>query len=478
MSAPFAPVTPVIGNQPGNTGANSGIYPTPILQGTALPGSGNHINDVPAVSSMPSATLTPKSPPISGTVMSNANVIENTIPKLNTAANSLIPAQPTELALPETDYSTLYNNAMQGLPDETQDPVYKEEIALINNLKDTNDATTSAAVNSIQKNYTDLATQMKQRNDATTAGIQNSLLLSGNSRYAPVSAGGVLDLKTRSDMSDLSTLQDQENQKIAAVKQAQASQNYQGLQKQLSELDTLRTNKQALAKSIADNMQKQNQTLRTQDIQSSRDNTVAGLVEQGITDPAKILETLNTNLDGSPSGGDFTADEIAKTLTNIQKNTGLTSLEKLSGGVGEFYTLKQAGELPGNISSLPDNQQLISFLKTIKAANTAPSKASTAAGALKPTKSITSGTLTYTPQDFTDDSAVLEKSRGSDNFVDPAIYRRLASTWVTHGGKIADFLKTYPSKFYVNPANTTLPSYLQTGTKKATTSTTGDPFAS
>ena len=44
----------------------------------------------------------------------------------------------------------------------------------------------------------------------------------------------------------------------------------------------------------------------------SRDSAVAGLVEQGITDPKIQLDFLNFLEDGSPSGGNFTADEIAK----------------------------------------------------------------------------------------------------------------------------------------------------------------------
>lgn len=437
--------------------------------------AGGPITPTPAQIPIPASVL-PSTSPTSGTVLSNANVIENTIPKLNNAAAGLTTSAPTALALPETDYNTLYGQAYDGLPDETQDPVYKQEMDLINNLQSENDSTANTSVNSIMKNYADLASQTQQRDNASSASLNNSLLLGGSSRYAPVSTAGILDAKTTSDMQDLSTLQDQESQKIAEVKQAQANQDYQLMEKKLSELDGIRSDKQTLAKSIATNMQTQNSTLRTQQVQASRDNAIAGLVEQGITDPDQILDTLNNNPNGQ---GDFTATEVATTLGNIQKNTGISSLEKLSGGVGDFYTLKATGNLPESIAGLPDNQQLFAYLKQVKAANTIPKTTSTKASSSAIAKPVVSGTLTYTPQDYADDSKVLEASRGTDGYVDPAVYQKLYTAWVNGGGKVADFLKTYPVKDYVNPANTTLPTYLRpTSPKKAAASSSSvtDPF--
>lgn len=87
---------------------------------------------------------------------------------------------------------------------------------------------------------------------------------------------------------------------------------------------------------------------------------------------------------------------------------------------------------------------------------------------------VTSGTLTYTPQDQSEDSKALESSRGNDGFVDPTIYQNLYKAWVSNGGLLKDFLLKFPPKNYVNPANTWLPSYLMpTGTKKTTTTSGG-----
>ena len=79
-----------------------------------------------------------------------------------------------------------------------------------------------------------------------------------------------------------------------------------------------------------------------------------------------------------------------------------------------------------------------------------------------PTKPmVTSGGLLYTADDYSEDASALETSRGQDGWTDPAIYKQLYDAWVAKGGKIADFVKTYPPEQYVNPANTTLPPYLK-----------------
>lgn len=88
----------------------------------------------------------------------------------------------------------------------------------------------------------------------------------------------------------------------------------------------------------------------------------------------------------------------------------------------------------------------------------------TASMAPKPTPikaTVTSGSLSYTPQDATQDSIELENSRGKDGFVNPQTYNQLYRSWIQEGGMLKDFLSTFPPKNYVNPADTTLPSFLK-----------------
>jgi len=88
-----------------------------------------------------------------------------------------------------------------------------------------------------------------------------------------------------------------------------------------------------------------------------------------------------------------------------------------------------------------------------------------------PKGTTSSGGLKYTPKDAQEDSKALEATRGGDGFVDPTIYQKLYKAWVDNGGLLKDFLRTYPPKNYVNPANTWLPPFLMPATKKNTSST-------
>lgn len=74
---------------------------------------------------------------------------------------------------------------------------------------------------------------------------------------------------------------------------------------------------------------------------------------------------------------------------------------------------------------------------------------------------VHSGDLTYSRGDYADDSSSLEQSRGSDGWVDPTIYQQLYNAWISKGGKISDFINTYPPDKYVNPENDWLPPYLR-----------------
>jgi len=100
-----------------------------------------------------------------------------------------------------------------------------------------------------------------------------------------------------------------------------------------------------------------------------------------------------------------------------------------------------------------------------KVASVAPKPTAASATTEKSTKS---GKLNYTAQDKAEDSQALERSRGTDGYVDPTIYQKLAKAWTDNGGQIEDFLNEYPPKLYVNPANTWLPAHLRPASKAPT----------
>jgi len=72
-------------------------------------------------------------------------------------------------------------------------------------------------------------------------------------------------------------------------------------------------------------------------------------------------------------------------------------------------------------------------------------------------------------------SEILENSRGSDNFVNSATYQDMFQKFVDAGGTRSEFLTQFPPNRYVNPKDTSLPSFLRFGASaRSDTSTEKD----
>ena len=74
---------------------------------------------------------------------------------------------------------------------------------------------------------------------------------------------------------------------------------------------------------------------------------------------------------------------------------------------------------------------------------------------------LTSGGLKITNQQVGAAASNLNSKRGPDGWTDPNLYYDMFRDWVTKGGLAQDFTKTFPPKAYINPANKTLPVFLQ-----------------
>jgi hypothetical protein len=86
-------------------------------------------------------------------------------------------------------------------------------------------------------------------------------------------------------------------------------------------------------------------------------------------------------------------------------------------------------------------------------------------------KTYTSGNLKYTDSTVGTLSTVLKQASGADNYTDPNVYYNAYQSWIKDGGLTQDFIKQFPPKIYVNPANKALPTFLQSGTQKSSGST-------
>lgn len=318
------------------------------------------------------------------TVLSDANIRENVIPATNTQYNSLVPpptnATSTDTSATSTDPNDIYNSAnfkdlyksLYGSdPDSSiqNDPNYTDELNLISSLNAKNDAQYQATINQIQSKYQGKLNDLATSQSAQTDSIQNALYLGGSNRYAPISSSGIMSAKEKYDLGTLNELQDEEQSLIASAQNAKSAGDYQNLQKQLDLLDQKKQQKLDLAKSISASLATSANQAAATKVQSSRDTAVASLIAQGLTDPSKLLQALNTNQDGSANGNNFTAADIATSLKNLAPDN---NIDKLTGNTRDFYILKESGQLPDNVSSLPEGQQLQGYLRSIKAATSAP----------------------------------------------------------------------------------------------------------
>lgn len=334
----------------------------------------------------------------SPTVISSANIDEKVIPDLkakldkysNTGAfqaadgstryadNTIVPQTNTDQKDPNApglgdlrqQGGTYMGENNQKFYSYDNTPVTSDEtdMGLLTNMQLSNDATTKMKVDSAMQQY-DLKKQNQEiANNSKEADITMGLLSSGSTKYA-ASTPGLMTTEQKGLAMNIASINAEENSILADAKAAHDNQDFQILQKKLDLLETKRKEKQALADKLNESVAADNKTTQAANAQAARDNSVATLVSQGVTDPNTLLQTLNTG------GGNYSADEVSKTLKALTVSG--TKPTDLPADVKTFEYIRDNYGLPADISALPANQQYFAYLKSVKAANTAPAKATT-----------------------------------------------------------------------------------------------------
>ncbi len=216
-------------------------------------------------------------------------------------------------------------------------------------LKSEMDATGAALIENIKNQFAGLVKQQEQANRSSNAGVF-SLLQRGGSLQTG-SSEGIIQSQVSYGLQQIADLNTKEQGAIIAAKQAMQNNDYKILDKQLTIAQEAGKAKQEAAQKMSDSIIKARETQTKQLQQASRDSAIGGLMEQGITDPNQMLNYLNYDDEGNMIG-DFTADEIAKTLKNLSKEVGI-GLDKLTGETKNYSILKDIpGMLPTTITSL------------------------------------------------------------------------------------------------------------------------------
>lgn len=416
----------------------------------------------------------------SPTVVTDANIRENTIPAVQSAAqaattpapngpaalaanqgkNGQSPTQngtPANQSNPEenagTDYEAIYDKILGNENAKPTDQNTQAELGLINGAKSNVDQTYNAQIGSIQAQYNQQASMIAQSQQSTNAK-ENALFARGG--FSSSTIAPLLSSVNRGFLQDMATLTDKENTAVASINTAISKNDYQSAQDQLAVLEKVQSDRSSLAQKVTDSLITQNQTSQKQIQQSETDNQIANVFSSGITDPNDILKQINSN------GGNVTLAQINTALKTLSTNGDIAGL---TGSVKNFYELKANGGLPSSISSLPADQQLKAFLDLDKTT-----------AATKPLYTTTDG-ADITSNDISSGVQALEASIPSGSqYADPTVYEAMYDKWVNAGLDPQAFLKNYPPQYYIDPSDTSLPSYLQP--KKSASAGVSNPFAS
>lgn len=452
----------------------------------------------------PTTATKPVIPTVSPTVVTDANIRENTIPNVQSTGNqmtspaSLTPAQQaanaamtksgsyqfgngtgftkgvngtastpitgtngssttgsttSTTANPDTDYESIYNKILGIENAQPVDPLTEQTIDLIASAKSSTDAAYNAQINGIQNQYSQLIQNQSAANSNEEQGEQNFLLKSG--AYRTSTAPIAFHALVTGDINKLADLTSKENTSVANIQSAMAKDDYQSAQEEISALEKVQSDRATLADKVATTMQTANQKLQDQITQSKIDSSIADTFTSGITDPAKILESLKDK------GVPVTMDQINKVLTDISAQSN-KDISELTGETKNFYELQKMGTLPSSITSLPKDQQLPAFLNLT----------SKVSKATKPLYTAKDGTA-ITQSDISGGVSKLDASKVG-GYADPTVYKAMYDQWEEAGLDPQDFIKNYPPKYYIDPSNTTLPEYL----RPTSSNTVSNPFSS
>ncbi len=334
------------------------------------------------------------------------------------------------------------------------------------------DSATAAVIESLHGTYAQRAKEQAEMNKRQLAETNTFGIRTGGSRYAGEVNQGILNAEERAGMERLDKIAAAQAAAVAQAQQALADKKYSIFVDKRNEVSKLKKEAQDRIIKLQEAAQKKKEADTKAKIQASRDSAIAGILKQGVTDPVKILDFLNYKEDGTPTGGDFTAKEVADTVKSLAPEGNIKSL---SGETRNYFILKDIpGALPKSITSLPEDQQLTAYLKLQK--TMAKAASTTKSPNPKPTDPSKAPTTVISKM-----TQFLSSIMGEDNYIDPHEYQNQYNSWIQSGYSADSFLKNFPPDRYVNPSHdwdyeAYLPQYLRPKKGKASsTSQAGTP---
>lgn len=229
-------------------GVIQGAAPAGSMQssnGNYIDQSGNQYSGAPAVVGTTGTTGTP---PASTTSATTGGTASTTSSSGSTSSDST-GDQPTNeyddflKTLFDTNPSTATNGVATA-----NDPY----LAMLSTMKATSDAASQTLISATQQQFEARKAQLAATNTSEHAGLMQALISSGNARYAPILAGQTMTADETSHVLALSDIDAQESTAVAQLQKAQSDQDFQAMGKALDHLDSLKSDKIAVATKLAD----------------------------------------------------------------------------------------------------------------------------------------------------------------------------------------------------------------------------------
>ncbi len=289
---------------------------------------------------------------IEPTVISDTTIRDKVIPEINSKINRY--AETGQYYDANGNKFNANGSVADDNGTDTTDPRQKQiddlkdsasdDDATINNTLDhlmkQTDRDTASQISAIKNQYDVRKTALGEINRRNEAATDSALLLGGSSRYT-TSSNDISGAQRTAGVMALAQLDAQEQSAIAEAKNAKSEKNYKIASLKLQRVEDLRKEKIAQATKLADELAKENNTMRENMIKQSREHSIAGLFSQGITDPAQILDMINYDEQGNMVG-DVTLKEIKETLDIINPDA---NLKGLSSDYQTYKAMQKAGEI-------------------------------------------------------------------------------------------------------------------------------------
>lgn len=204
------------------------------------------------------------------------------------------------------------------------------------------DAALQSQIQGITQQWDARIADMQRINDARkqsifTTGIRTGSQYSGGLGGA---FGGIIAEEERQGVQRIGDLEGAKQSAIAAAQEAARTQNWKVYAEQVSYAEKAYTEKLAAVKELNKTVAENNKKIQEQLRSATVDSAISSLIQQGVTDPAQIIDALNYDNNGNLIG-DVSMKEITDTIKSMQ------AIEKDQPGiVGEWVAALKTGAIP------------------------------------------------------------------------------------------------------------------------------------